>query len=192
MEPTIHYDDLDDLLRRCGATWDAAQAHGLLSGRLAVGGAASGFDWLSKVLQGTDAGDAPCEECAGVLTSLFEDTYRRLAERQSEFEPLLPDDDDATSIRAAALARWCEGYLHGLVSFDTDEAVKERLAAEPIADIIKDFLQITRADADDDSDDATNETAYAELVEYLRVASQLVYEELADLRQTNASSQAVH
>ena len=192
MEPTIHYDDLDDLLRRCGATWDAAQAHGLLSGRLAVGGAASGFDWLSKVLQGTDAGDAPCEECAGVLTSLFEDTYRRLAERQSEFEPLLPDDDDATSIRAAALARWCEGYLHGLVSFDTDEAVKERLAAEPIADIIKDFLQITRADADDDSDDATNETAYAELVEYLRVASQLVYEELADLRETNASSQAVH
>ena len=192
MEPTIHYDDLDDLLRRCGATWDAAQAHGLLSGRLAVGGAASGFDWLSKVLQGTDAGDAPCEECAGALTSLFEDTYRRLAERQSEFEPLLPNDDDATSIRAAALARWCEGYLHGLVSFDTDEAVKERLAAEPIADIIKDFLQITRADADDDSDDATNETAYAELVEYLRVASQLVYEELADLRQTNAGSEAVH
>ncbi len=44
------------------------------------------------------------------------------------------------------------------------------------------MLQLTRADVDEDSDDETNEAAYAEIVEYVRVAVQLTYEELADLR----------
>ena len=62
------------------------------------------------------------------------------------------------------------------------DALKERLAAEPLADIIKDMLQMTRAMVEDDGDDESDEEAYAELVEYLRVATQLAYEELADLR----------
>ena len=44
------------------------------------------------------------------------------------------------------------------------------------------MLQITRAAADEDSDDETNEEAYADLVEYLRVAVQLTYEELVEFR----------
>jgi uncharacterized protein YgfB (UPF0149 family) len=65
---------------------------------------------------------------------------------------------------------------------DHGEALKQRLGEEPLADIIKDMLQITRASADDDGDEESNEIAYTELVEYLRVAAQLTYEELADFR----------
>ena len=86
-------------------------------------------------------------------------------------------------MRTEALARWCEGFFHGLVSSQHGDALKERLAAEPLADIIKDMLQITRAIVEDDDDDESDEEAYAELLEYLRVATQLAYEELADLRQ---------
>jgi len=60
--------------------------------------------------------------------------------------------------------------------------LKEQLAAEPLCDIIRDMLQITRAGIDEDSDDETNEAAYAEIVEYIRVAAQLAYEELSDIR----------
>ena len=187
MESTINHDQLDAALRRCGANWDAAQSHGLLSGRLAVAGPDSGFDWLSQVLEGTDANDALRGECEAMLSALFESTFRQLAERQSEFELLLPDDDDSPEIRAAALAHWCEGFLHGLVSADHGDALKQRLSSEPLADIIKDMLQITRAAADDDVDPETDEEAYAELVEYLRVAAQLTYEELVDLREPPAA-----
>ncbi|MEJ2127702.1 MAG: UPF0149 family protein [Woeseiaceae bacterium] len=183
MESTVDHDQLDAALRRCGASWDAAQSHGLLSGRLAIAGAASGFDWLSQVLEGTDANDALRGECEVMLGALYESTYRQLAERRSEFEPLLPDDDDSTAVRAAALAHWCEGFLHGLVSADHGDALKERLSAEPLADIIRDMLQITRAVADEDADTETDEQAYAELVEYLRVAAQLTYEELVEIRE---------
>jgi hypothetical protein len=182
MESPIDHDLLDSALRRCGASWGAAQSHGLLIGRLAIAGADSGFDWLSQVLEGTDANGALRGECEAMLRSLFETTCRQLAERLSEFKPLLPDDDDAAAARATGLAHWCEGFLHGLVSADHGDALKERLSTEPLADIIKDMLQITRAIAADESDEETDEEAYIELVEYLRVAAQLTYEELAEFR----------
>ncbi len=44
------------------------------------------------------------------------------------------------------------------------------------------MLQMTRAGLDEECDDESDDAAYAELVEYLRVAAQLSYEELAELR----------
>ena len=189
MRSDVNYDNLNDALWRCGATWDAAQVHGLLSSRLAVAGRDAGFDWLQQVLEGTDPADALRTECTELLNGLFEDTLRQLSQRLSEFEPLLPDDSDSASLRATALAHWCEGFLHGLVSVDHGDALRQRLAEEPLADIIRDMLQLTRAAADDGSDDETNEAAYAEVVEYVRVAVQLAYEELAELRNGPESPQ---
>jgi yecA family protein len=171
MNSDVDYDTLNDALRRCGATWDAAQAHGLLSSRLAVASAAAGPDWLQQVLEGTNESDALRTECAGLLNALYQETHRQLSGRLSEFAPLLPDDNDSAPSRAAALAHWCEGFLHGLVSIDHGEALKQRLAKEPLADIIRDMLQLE-----------ANEAAYAEIVEYVRVAAQLTYEELAEFR----------
>lgn len=194
MEERIVYEALDDALRRCGSSWDASQTHGLLSGRLAIAGANSGFDWLSQVLEGTNSQDALQAECEAMLRALFESTYRQLAERLSSFAPLLPDDDESTAIKATALAHWCEGFLHGLVTGDHGEDLRERLKAEPLSDIIRDLLQITRAAVDEECDEESDEAAYTELVEYVRVAAQLAYEELADFRRpaVEAASGAVH
>jgi len=184
MEQGIDHDTLDAALRQCGASWDAAQTHGLLSGCLSIAGTESGFAWLSQVLQDTDEGSTMRNECEVMLSTLFETTYRQLADRQSEFVPLLPDEQDSTADRTAALARWCEGFLHGLVSSEHGDVLKEQLSADPLADIIKDMLQITRATVDEECDEQTNENAYAELVEYLRVAAQLTFEELAEFRRS--------
>ena len=194
MEEKIDHDALENALRRCGSTWDAAQTHGLLSGRLAIAGADSGFDWLSQVLEGTDPANAMRTDCETMLGALFESTYRQFAERLSEFAPLLPDEDDTTAVRATALAHWCEGFLHGLVAGEHGDDLRERLKAEPLSDIIRDMLQITRAAVDEDCDEESDEAAYTELVEYVRVAAQLAYEELSELREpiSDATSDAVH
>ena len=194
MEERISYDALEDALKRCGSTWDASQTHGLLSGRLAIAGADSGFNWLSQVLEGTNPGDALQVECEAMLGALFETTYRQLSERLSVFTPLLPDEEDTTAIRATALAHWCEGFLHGLVAGEHGDDLRERLKAEPLSDIIRDLLQITRAAVDADCDEESDEAAYTDLVEYVRVAAQLAYEELADLRRPagEPASDAVH
>ena len=80
--------------------------------------------------------------------------------------------------------------MHGLVSSQHEQALKDRLAAEPLSDIIRDMLQITRAGIDEESDDEDNEAAYAEIVEYIRVAAQLAYEELADIRHARKSNES--
>lgn len=182
MDRLPEYDEADEALRRCGATWNAPQAHGFLCSRLAVRGAAARTDWLEQVIEGADPEDGRRHECVSMLGSLFDETWRLLAERQSEFVPLLPEDGRPAEERAEALAHWCEGFLHGLVSGTHPENLRARLAAEPISDIIKDLLEITRATSEDSGDEATTEDAYVELVEYIRVAVQLTYEELAWFR----------
>ncbi|HEX6259403.1 MAG TPA: UPF0149 family protein, partial [Woeseiaceae bacterium] len=114
--------------------------------------------------------------------AMFEMTWRQLAERQSEFLPLLPADRRPAAERADALAHWCEGFIHGLVSGPHPEPLRTRLATEPLSDIIKDMLEITRATVEEDADEESNEEAYVELVEYIRVAAQLAFEELAGFR----------
>ncbi len=188
MDEKVDHDVLDDALRRCGANWDAAQSHGLLTGRLAVAGVPAGPEWLQQVLEGTNENDALRTVCARLLDALYQATYWQLSERLSEFMPLLPDDDTDAAARTAAMAHWCEGFLHGLVSVKHGDAVRDRLAVEPLSDIIRDMLEITRAEVDADLDDEGNEAAYAELVEYLRVAAQLAYEELSDLRHRAAAA----
>jgi uncharacterized protein len=184
MDEKVSFDELDSVLRRCGASWDAAQTHGLLTGRLAVAGVPAGPDWLLQVLEGTDETNGLHLECRTMLDSLYQQTYWQLTERLSEFYPLLPEDTADAEQRTQAMAHWCEAFLHGLVSARHEQALKDRLAAEPLSDIIRDMLQITRATIDDESDAEDNEAAYIEIVEYMRVAAQLAYEELADLRYT--------
>ena len=182
-----NYEHLNDALRRCGASWNAAQVHGLIAAQLAAVGPASAEDCFAQILDGGDPADALQKECKGLWQEGFTTTHKRRSERLSGFMLVLPDDSVSTADRTAALASWSEGFLHGLVSGrhlagEQGTALKARLAAEPLADIIKDMLEITRASADTDADDEEEEVAYIEIVEYLRVASQLVYEELADLR----------
>ena len=180
MKSAIDRDELNQALRRCGSSWSAEQAHGLLCSSLSVGGAEGGVIWLRRVLEGADPASVHARECAVLLESLLNETHQQLSERQSGFSLLLPGDDDPAAARATALAAWCEGFLHGLVTDVHNEELKKRLAKEPLSDIIRDLLEMTRATADED--DEGTEEAYTELVEYLRVAVQLTYEELADFR----------
>lgn len=182
MDEKVEYDALEDSLSRCGSNWNAAQAHGLLTGRLAILGPPAGPEWLLQVLDGVEEGNAYRTECQKLMDTLYQATFWQLSDRLSEFELLLPGDGDDVGLRTEALGHWSEGFLHGLVSSRHGDALRKRLAAEPLSDIIKDILQITRAGLDEESDQEENEAAFVELSEYLRVAAQLCYEELADLR----------
>jgi len=187
-EQVIDHSQLDDALKHCGSSWSASQAHGLLCGRLTVAGAGGATSWFEQVLDQTDPNNALRAECESMLDSLCATTWRQLVERRSEFELLLPQDSDTAVARVDAMAHWCEGFLHGLVSEKHSNDLKERLAAEPLADIVRDMLQITRAAAGENEDEEGEENAYFELVEYLRVATQLAYEELAEFRPSGDDS----
>ena len=50
------------------------------------------------------------------------------------------------------------------------------------------MLQITQVELDGEIDEEENDAAYFELVEYVRVAAQLCYEELTDIRNTKSET----
>ena len=186
VELTIDHNELDAALRRCGSTWNAGQTHGLLCSRLALAGAEGASRWLAQVLADTDPENSLCTECQAMLEALCTSTWQQLSERQSDFMLLLPDDDDSAQVRTEALGQWCEGFLHGLVSETPGDALRERLASDPLSDIIKDLLEITRATVGEEANEQATDNAFAELVEYLRVAAQLTYEELAEFREPSS------
>lgn len=187
MGQAIDHNELDALLKSCGSSWNAGQAHGLLCSRLSLAGADGASRWIAQVLADADAEQrGACEEA---LDALCAATWQQLVERQSEFSLLLPDDEDPPTVRTEVISQWCEGFLHGLVAEKHSEELKKRLAEEPLADIIKDMLEITRATVGDDAEDEHIDNDIAELVEYLRVAVQLTYEELAEFREIEDSGQ---
>jgi uncharacterized protein YgfB (UPF0149 family) len=59
-----------------------------------------------------------------------------------------------------------------------------------VGEIVRDLIEITRAGVDADQDEQANESAYAELVEFVRVGVQLLFEELAGARRPPAAAAA--
>jgi uncharacterized protein YgfB (UPF0149 family) len=99
------------------------------------------------------------------------------------FQPLLPDDEQPLVERVAGLAQWCLGFNHGLFVAARIGDAEAEMKSGNTAEIVRDFSEMAQVAVGDDEPDAAGEAAYAELVEYVRVSVQLVYEELAAVRQ---------
>ena len=119
-----------------------------------------------------------------MIERVFTATAASFGEQGMEFEPLLPDDEQPLNGRANALALWCTGFLYGLGTGQISDL--EALNGD-VGEIVRDFTEISRATGDDADADESNEQAYAELVEFIRVAAQVVFEELLPLAQQGLS-----
>jgi len=113
--------------------------------------------------------------CGALCRQKPEEIVSALADMQTGFMPLLPEDAVGLGERARSLGAWCEGFLYGLagrIKLDLRQCTDE------VREIVKDFTQFTRASLDAGDDLEVEEGAYGELVEYIRVGAQLVYMEL--------------
>ena len=179
---SINFSDLERGLNSCGSSWFCAQSHGLLCGRLAVLGPNAFNLCVEQIFENISLENTSRDHCELMLEDLFKDTWAQLVERQSEFELFLPGEERNITERTEAISQWCDGFLHGIVTGKKPKKLKDYLNQDPLDIIIKDFLEITRATANEEADEEDNETAFNEVMEYIRVSVQLIYEELADFR----------
>ena len=171
-----NYADIQRVLEEERSLTDAAEAHGTLAGSLcAVAGEYRFEEWLLEILpEGRARPDA-----AAILRELFSETRGTLRAPDMEFELLLPADAQPIDSRATALAQWCQGFLYGLGSGAVQDAAS---LPGDIGEIVRDLTEVTRAGVDLAEGEESNESAYAELVEFVRVSVQVVFEELEPLR----------
>ncbi|HEX5340713.1 MAG TPA: UPF0149 family protein [Gammaproteobacteria bacterium] len=171
----MDFETLQTALTQSAASSGAAEAHGTLCGAV-CSGTDREPDWLLQVLGESDSDDAAVRECRRLLEMARDDARRQLASFDMDFVPLLPTDAQPLAQRVEALGFWCQGFLFGL-SLGRSRELLDHLPGEA-GEVIHDLAEITRAGIDAGAGDEADEQAYAELVEYLRVAAQILYEEL--------------
>jgi uncharacterized protein YgfB (UPF0149 family) len=174
---------VDSALRRAEALNDAAEAHGSLCGLVCGLGDSGESAWLAETLPDGLANGAVREQTVAVLKALAVTTCEALEEAQMTFQPLLPEDAEPLMQRVDALAQWCQGFNHGLFVAARIGDAEVEIDSGNTAEIVRDFSEMAQVAVGDDEPDAEGEAAYTELVEYVRVSVQLVYEELVEVRQ---------
>jgi uncharacterized protein YgfB (UPF0149 family) len=126
---------------------------------------------------------------APALGGLYADTLGALRGGGMEFDLLIPEDEAPIEERIRALSLWCNGFLYGLGT--TVAADPARLSTDA-GEVVRDLTEITRAGVDAADGAEENEAALAELVEFVRVGVQLVFEEAGRQRLPPPSARSVH
>lgn len=164
------YAQIQRSLTASHALTEPAEAHGTLAGALCAAGPYRLEDWLADILP----------EGAGVhidpaLATLYAATVEALSGNDLDFDLLIPDEESPIEERTRALTAWCTGFLYGLGH--NGVADPQRLPGE-LPEIVRDLGEITRAGVDASDSEEANESALAELVEFVRVGVQLMFDEL--------------
>ena len=176
----LHFEHITGLLHALGAEGNAAEGHGVLCGLLCSKGYVNSKAWIDEMIDREDADtlppltEEPPDPLPEALLDLHSETVRRINDLNYEFRLMLPDDEEGLEIRVTALSQWCHGFLYGMGLGGMENFSK---LPAPVAEITQDLVDISRASAVTDGTEE-DETAFAELVEYIRVGIQVIYEEL--------------
>jgi yecA family protein len=169
------YAQLADALHRVASPVDAADSHGFISGLICGSGFADPGLWVAEVFEAYDPNDILQAETYTQLAELSQDTLESLNSEEFDFELLLPDESSSLRERTESLGSWCAGFLSGLGL--AGSSVASGLSEEG-REMLDDMAQIARVDFDLDEPGEEEETAYQEVVEYIRIGVLFLHEEL--------------
>jgi len=153
---------------------ELAECHGVACGLLCRGADSTLDAYISLLAMlelVTEAG-------AGLkisLEELLDASREQLADEDMSLSLWLPNDDEILEERTIALSQWCSGFLAGLGSGGDDSL---KAMSEDANDALKDLEQISRAEVVDTAESEEDENAYAEIVEFIRIVTLMIREDL--------------
>jgi yecA family protein len=174
----VGYAGLETALQSADADCGAAESHGLLCGISCAAGKVDTTLWLGHILGEGNTLSVAAQTCREQLTALYAGTLLHLNDGELGLELLLPGEDAPLALRSQALGLWCQGFLYGLALAGVSEEGRQ---PGTVPEIMGDFYEISHTGFDHDADDETEEAAYAEIVEYVRMSVLLCHEELQPL-----------
>ncbi len=160
---SIGYEEFERVLSDSGSFTAAGEAHGTLCGALCAMATYRIEDWVGELLP---ENRNPDDAIDPLFELVYTETYQAISGQGMEFAPLLPDDDAPIAARATALGEWCQGFLYGL---GAGRIASAQELPNDLREIVRDLTEISRASADEKDSLETNEQAYAELMEFVRV-----------------------
>jgi uncharacterized protein YgfB (UPF0149 family) len=171
MTPSLPtYTEVTNALKSTEMPFQAAQVHGYICGLLCATHGKIDNSWQNAVL-----GDKKNRNAREMLQQLFETSYHLISEFSFEFLLILPADRSDINVRTEALSSWCQGFLTGLKQCHVP--IENRNPSD-VTETLNDFIEIAKVNYGDMNANEEDETAYFELVEYVRLGVLMIFHEL--------------
>lgn len=183
------YNDLNHILHKTTLKLHPSQVHGLSCGMLC--GQQPNESVFEELVTGAVADAKEAKKAHDLLKSLYEISKKQLEDFLFDFELLLPDDSESLTLRAEALTLWSQGFLTGLKMVDIAIV---NLDASEMSEAINDLVEIAKMNYEDVVDSEEDEAAYIELVEFVRMAVILIYQDVKnrEMKANNAVDSHLH
>ena len=166
------FEQLEELFFTLKINASPSGFHGFLCGRLCCD--AVGIKELVLATSGWLAlSEAQAEEAESIFEAFYRASISRLEDVSFLFQPILPDDELPLTERLVAVGDWCSNYISGLGD-GMDQAFR---LSDDGKEALEDIAAIGQVSVDFETDD-DGERDYAELVEFIRIAVQVVFSEL--------------
>ena len=177
----LTYNTVQSALKRLDCAISPAEVHGLICGMLAVNTAVEAQSCFQELWDNS----ATHPQSLSVLQQLFSQSLQQLNDSNLHFDLLLPDDEMGLAKRLFSMQEWGQGLLYGAAVAGLNNSQK---LPQDSHEFLHDTSKIVASGELDLEEDETAEQAYSELVEYLRIGTLLLSEEL----QPSKLSTAIH
>jgi uncharacterized protein YgfB (UPF0149 family) len=171
------FDKVSTFLSTIGANLDAAKTHGILCAFICCGNIMDGKCWLAPILEAQALEVGQEGDHRSILMELYEASWQKLQSMEFDFKLLLPDEESPLSMRAHALSQWCLGFILGLEMAGLN---REEGVSEDVDEFFQHLEEIAELDHQHLSADASDEPAYTEVIEYVRIGILMVYNDMAN------------
>lgn len=172
------YDELELALTRVDAVHEPAEVHGILCGLLVHQSSVPADTFVGIVLGKVDDADVLQQETRELLRASHAATLKQLQDPELGFELMLQDDDEPLEQRVTSACQWAGGLLYGLAQ----QGVRSfQNFSEDTRDFLNDCKEISGGEYEMEGG-AEDETIYQELVEYLRLGTLMVQEEMQPVK----------
>lgn len=177
------YKELSKALSTTELKLHPSQAHGLICGLLCHQ-SKDAVAWESLITGGKETTNAHA-----ILQSLYDASAKQLNDFLFELQLILPPDKDALPTRAEALTLWCQGALTGLKIANVKLSGRE---PSDTTEAINDLIEIAKMNYEEVVASDEDEEAYTELVEYVRMAFILIYQDLREAVTASTGKTSLH
>ena len=175
----MNYKELEALRKSASDTISIAEYRGNICSYLCC--SIDSFDDLLPSEKSDDQSSVSIQvlEFRNALLDLIEETSNALNSSDLPFLLLLPNDNESLEKRTTTLSMWCQGFIDGLgliVSENSSDIGESSMSL--LTEIIEDFSQISTLHIQSKENDEEEELAFIELLEYVRVSTELIFEEI--------------
>lgn len=163
----MKFSDLQNFFYELGVQVSPSMLHGFVSGRISCG--PIGIDRLVEIsIECLALSQEMASKDEGQFRDIILTFIKEIKHTDCVFIPILPEEDIPLSERLIALGEWCGNYVSGFA----EGLEKECQLSDDANEALEDLASIARVSIEFDED---GECDYIELVEYIRIAVQLIY-----------------